>query len=62
MLMAQYNKLVAHLEEKEYHGDAELEALVDRLGMECQEAEEEIGSNEERIREITFFRKYGGPM
>lgn len=59
MLMAQYNKLVAYLEEVEYHGDPELEAMVDTLGRECQEAEEETDDMNERVNGIHHFFREG---
>lgn len=58
-LMTKYDALVKYLEEKEYHGDPELERMIDRLGVDCQEADESIESFEDRIREIKHFRKYG---
>lgn len=64
MLMAQYNKLVAYLEEKEYHGDVELEALVDRLGFEAEEAEQEVLDLNEALQDMMHNRPryYGEGM
>jgi hypothetical protein len=59
MLMARYDKLVKYLEEVEYHADPELQKMVDELGIDCQDAEEEIDTAEDRIREIMHFRRYG---
>ncbi len=58
-LVAKYDKLVKHLEECEYHGDTELQMLVDKLGLEVDEAEDYRNSSEDRMNEIINFRKYG---
>lgn len=61
MLMAQYEKLVAYLREKEYYGDPKLEPMVDKMGTECEEMDTTTNDLNEALTEsLNGKRRYYG--
>lgn len=55
-LMAKYDALVKYLEEKEYHGDPDLERMIDSLGIDAQDAEEEVNDLNEALQDMMHNR------